>query len=66
MRTSLSSAGVQPWGTVPRRQAGSQHGSDVRLRVCETNRQNNGVLFTLTQRLIKVAKLSGRVGPIMI
>lgn len=65
MRTSLSSAGVQPWGTVLCRQAGSQHGSDVGLHVCETNRQANGVLFTLTQYLVKTAQLSDRVGPIM-
>lgn len=65
MRTSLSSAGVQPWGTVLCRRAGSQHGSDAGLHVCETNRQTSGVLFTLTQHLIKTAKLSGRVSPRM-
>lgn len=68
MRTSLSRAGVQPWGIVQCRRAGSQHGSDVRLPVCETNRQNSGVLFILTLYLIKIAKKqkkSGGVSPII-
>lgn len=46
MRTSLSSAAAQPWGIVLYGGAGSQHGSNVRFVVQNTNRQNNSVAFT--------------------
>lgn len=55
-RTPLSCSAVQPWGAVLRQQAGSEHGSDVGLVVCDADRQDSDVLYSATLHLIKIAK----------
>lgn len=54
--TKLALALYNPGESHLCRQVRSQHGSGAKATVCETNRQDNSVLFTETPYLIKIAK----------